>query len=384
MRIIFFLSIATLFATNSIAQESITKNETVTIDIFDLEIPNSPAFVLLDEAPETIQRPNSSRALGLSLLQDVVSDGILNDIAVEVTPFWFSKNRNRSALDFYGIYPDKKQKMFSKLKMVTFSGAYVKSSDSVVNVSLGTRITLIEIKHKDDVDEYYKVFKGIQGTMLDRIHSHNRYDSLLELKGIYVAVLSGTDLDTYRKKRTDWYHSEQNSAEKARDGYAVKMQDVIKRKPLLAFNIAAAYNHRYYNNEFDSNDFGRFGVWGTFVVSPSIEDKNFLSIYVFSRYLIDGDGPPSVITSEDKFNAFDLGIKGELEFNKLAIGYEYVNRTGDLEGYRSAGTIKYRALENIYLTGTFGNNFEEQDDLITLFGIQWGFNNPIQSIGVAK
>ncbi len=166
------------------------------------------------------------------------------------------------------------------------------------------------------------------------------------------------------------------------------MQEVISRKPALAVDLAVGYNHRYYNSEFNNNDFGRLGVWstvaGSFFLNKKADNKDYLNLYGFARYLVEGDNFEIAEGTEDKFNAFDLGVKAELEFKKLTIGYEYINRSGDLKGYRSAGNIRYQAFDNIYLTGTFGNNFEEQDDLITLFGIQWGINNPIQSIAVAQ
>ena len=97
----------------------------VGFDMTDLEIPNSAAFILLDAAPETIQRPNSSKAFGLSLIQDIATDGILKNIAIEATPFWLTQNKNRSALKYYGVDKDEKQNPFSKIKMASFSAAYV-------------------------------------------------------------------------------------------------------------------------------------------------------------------------------------------------------------------------------------------------------------------
>jgi hypothetical protein len=171
-------------------------------------------------------------------------------------------------------------------------------------------------------------------------------------------------------------------------GFDARMQEVIQRKPALALDFAIGYNHRYYNNEFDNNGFGRLGAWstlaGSFFLSKKKYNQDYLNLYGFFRYLKEGDNRVISAMANDEFDAFDLGVKAELEFKKITIGYEYINRSGDLEGYRSVGNIKYKAFDNVYLTGTFGNNFEEQDDLVTLFGIQWGFNNPIQSIGVTK
>ena len=134
------------------------------------------------------------------------------------------------------------------------------------------------------------------------------------------------------------------------------------------------------------NGIGRFGVWSTLVASMFLDKKpdsrNYVNIYGFFRYLRDGESLN--VLSNDRFNVFDVGIKAELEFEKLVLGYEYIDRSGDADGYRSAGTIKYQVWRDVFITGTFGNNFQEQDDLITIFGIQWGINHPFQNIEIPK
>ena len=367
------------------------------VSVFDLDMPNNPAFILLDNAPSVIQRPNSSKAIGTTLLQDIASDGVLDNIALEVTPFWLSKNPNRSALKYYGVDASKNQKYFSKLKLASFSGAYVKEPSDIINVSFGGRATLFEIKRKTDIDDYFEAYHGIYeiisniGDLLEEefdkenpIPTCENGETEEECKKLREAY--NLKLKEFTNSIEDPKFKQKKIDEKSKaTGWEEKMQEIIKRKPLLAIDIAAAYNQRFYNDEFNNNGFGRFGVWGTLALYPNIEDHKFLNLYVFTRYLVEGDASRQIITTnDDRFNAFDLGIKGELEFDRITLGYEYINRSGDLEGYRSAGTIKYEMSENIFLTGAFGNNFEENDDLITLFGIQWGLNNPIQSVGISE
>ena len=366
------------------------------VSIFDLEIPNNPAFILLDNAPSVIERPNSSKAIGTTLLQNIAADGVLNNIAVEVTPFWLSKNPRRSALKYYGVDANKKQKYFSKLKLASFSGAYVKEPSNIINVSIGGRATLFEIKRTEDIDAYFEAYDGIYkivsniGDLLEAdfdmenpiptCENGETPEECNKLREAYNAKLkeftNSIEDPEFKQKRI-------NEKSKA-TGWEDKMQEIIKRKPLLAIDVAAAYNQRYYNSEFNNNGFGRFGVWGTLGLYPNIENQNFLNLYIFTRYLVEGDAPNQLALSSDadKYNAFDLGIKGELEFERIILSYEYINRSGDLKGYRSSGTIKYKMSDTLFVTGTFGNNFEENDDLITLFGIQWGLNNPIQSVGI--
>ena len=358
------------------------------VSLVDLEVPDNPAFILLDKAPQSIQRPNSTRALGVSLLHDIVSEGTLNNMAIEVTPFWMTKHPNISALKFYGIDKNLKQNPFSKLKLAAVSMAYIKDSDSIINVSFGVRTTVFELKRKSDVSDYYKSYTNIENILfkgLDYIDEYENTNPEPEEEDFASRDLFVIALQNFREARTAYVKAQEANADINRDTYSNEMQDIIKRKPAIAVDLAAAYNHRFIDDAFDNNGFGRFGVWSTTAVSLFLDkdqtSNNYVNIYGFLRYLHEkNDIVPGA--SLEPYNAFDLGLKAEVEFKKLSVGYEYINRSGDLEGYRSAGTIRYQVLDDIFITGSFGNNFEKQDDVISLFGIQWGFNHPLQSIGI--
>ena len=430
-----------LFSICGYSQDSLNVN----FDSF--EIPNSPAFILLDEAPTTIQRPNSTRAFALDLLQDVQDDGVLENIAVEVTPFWLIKHKSMNPQKFYGIREAADGKAegynpFAKLKLASISAAYVNSGDSIVNFSLGVRTTLIEIKRKEDIQAYKDALSETQRflsntadyneefTSTCKIPKPENYDTVEEFKSSMEEFLqvckkpeSGdfnsaeefrnandkyrknclcmeprrddyatefeykSALDSFRNARNEFITAKEKEAGFDLDQFDQRFQEIINRKPILAIDLAAAYNHRFFSGTFNDNGAGRLGVWSTFTLSSYLSQNNktdYLNIYAFFRYLNETNRGMVPIGMDDRFNAFDIGVKGELEFNKLAVGYEYINRTGDMEGYRSAGTIKYKLLNDVYLTGSFGNNFAETDDLISLFGIKWGVNSKLQSMDVTS
>lgn len=433
--------LALLFTFHGFSQDSLNVN------FESFEIPNSPAFILLDEAPTSIQRPNSTRAFALDLLQDVTDDGVLENIAVEVTPFWLIKHNSMNPKKFYGIRDANAEgtegfNPFAKLKLASISAAYVNSGDSIVNFSVGVRTTLIEIKRKEDIQAYKDALSETQRflsntadyneeyTSTCKIPKPENFDSVDEFKTSMEEFLNvckkpqsgnfnsaeefkkanddyrknclcmeprrddyGTEfeyksaLDNFRKGRNDFISAKEKEKGFDLDAFDQRFQEIVNRKPILAIDLAAAYNHRFFSDTFNDNGAGRIGVWSTFTLSSYLSQNNktdYLNIYAFFRYLDETNRGMVAAGMDERFNAFDIGVKGELEFNKLAIGYEYINRTGDMEGYRSAGTIKYKLLNDVYLTGSFGNNFSETDDLISLFGIKWGINSKLQSIGVAS
>ena len=142
----------------SYAQDVNGEKKEKEISFDNLEVPNTPAFILQDEAPTSIQRPNSTRAFALDLLQDVTEDGVLGNIAVEVTPFWMIRHTNVTPEKYYGIITEEdgsvSQNFFSKLRLASVSAAYMKSADSITNISIGVRTTLFEIKRQDDIKAY--------------------------------------------------------------------------------------------------------------------------------------------------------------------------------------------------------------------------------------
>lgn len=201
--------------------------------IVDLEMPNSPAFILLDAAPASIQRPNSSRAIGISLLQDLATDGILDDIAVEVTPFWLTRNTKRSALRFYGIDENLKQNPFSKIKLASISAAYIKGPDSILNISVGFRATVFEWKRKSDVKDYSIVYSEIEKMLSMAMDFNEEFQNKnpqpesdeFETNEDYEKALAD-----FRQARAAYIdHRLKETA--IEEGFSGRIQEIIKRNP---------------------------------------------------------------------------------------------------------------------------------------------------------
>ncbi len=70
----------------------------------------------------------------------------------------------------------------------------------------------------------------------------------------------------------------------------------------------------------------------------------------------------------------DIGGKLEFEFGKLVFGYEFISRQGSIDSERSVGTIKFSTNKKVSLIGGFGKDFKSDDNLITIFGVNWELN----------
>lgn len=343
-------------------------SQTDTIRLQDLEMPNSPGLILLDQAPTSIERPNTARAFAISIINSVSEEnGWPKNYAVEFTPFWFFKHPGMNALKYAG-YNGGKPKMFSAARMVSLSLAYVTKTDSVSNLpvtnfALGARTTLLRIYSKDHQKKVYDA-------NLMTLFKLRDLDALLNREGATPQLLFENPAK-YKEieNRILEFVSQEDSIS--------PLKDVLKEKPVFAIDGAIAYNRFFTDNDFSTNQFGRFGTWLTLNYSKYLnKDKtNYLNIYAIGRYLSDGtiQNSPGIYENQD---FMDFGGKLELEFMNLSLAYEYVYRVNDLKNtYRSISMIKYKISDNFYLNGAFGKNFGDFDNLVALLGINWGLGS---------
>lgn len=353
------------------------EQEPFSVPLENLALPNSPAFVLLDEAPSIIERPATPKAFAVELLQNFDGNAFDN-IAVEFAPFWMTKPEKLSYFDLKGLRPTAdgsglENKGFNPLVNLVVSFAHVKNQDSITNISFGARTTLIEIKHAQDIARFAEGYRAI--------------NDLFDLKKQIKDEFGNEELERanpleYAEQFKIYYNKRLPELTVERPATAAAILETLDLKPLFALDVAAAYNKRFYNDNYEEgNGDSRYGVWSTATaaipIGRSLDNKNYLNAFGFVRYLEDEIG-------NTEFNALDIGLKAELQFNKLFIGYEYVNRSGDLDDFRSVGNIRYVLTKKIDLVGSFGNNFGNTNDLVSILGIRWGFDSKNQEVLVTQ
>ena len=351
-----------LFGVNlSFAQELDT-----TLTLTDMEIPTSPGFILLDQAPSSIERPNNPKAFAVSILNSFTeSNGLPKNYAVEFTPFWFFKHKKMSVLKYAG-YNEKKQRPFSSLKMVSLSMAYINQADSIStspinNISVGARTNILKIRSKENLN-------AIATANSNAVNQLRIIDSIIVDR---IGPGDPIDPEGYKEKQLALMIFLQDSLDLNN-----KIAEALEQKPVFAIDYAIAYNTFFTNNDISTQQFGRFGTWLTFNLALKLneDNTNYLNIYAIGRYLQDG-------ASRDSLGAYtlqtfyDFGGKVEFELSKFSLGFEYIYRSNNsIETYRATGQLKYRISDNLFLTGAFGKNFGDSNNLVSLLGINWGFS----------
>jgi hypothetical protein len=363
-KLILLLFLATSFATFS---QDDDKKE---IDLSEFQLANisSPAFVLINESPSEIYVPENLKSLTIHALNNF-SEGL----SIEVSPYYFlnTKSEDRTFFKYLGISDDgKKQNAFSGLNTTTVSFAYANKEFEGLTMgerkvfSLGLRTKLLRFYNKSGVTEYHgKVSKVLAGISYP--------NSVLQK-----LVAAGDDEDKKTKIVNDYLKSKDGrNQQKALDDL---QKDIYKKplKPIFQIDYALGYSSLFKENNVDSGTLNRFGSWMTAELSLQLNKKaadsktnNYLNVFAISRYIEDGFN-----TADVTMFYRDLGTKVEFEFGKFSFGYEYIDRNGSIDSERSVGTIKYVINKNVSLNGGFGKDFEVTDNLVTLFGINWGLS----------
>lgn len=348
-----------IFSLNLKAQEQ-------TIKITDLELPNAPAFTILDQTPTNISSPTTTQALTLSLINASTSaNGLPTNYALEFTPYWIFAKQGRSMLDY--IDSEEEMAFCKPYKNLSFSVATVKK-DTIQNLSIGIRTNLLTINRKDRK-------KDLAALKIDLESFNYILDNKLNLeKNPFQA---GTEeFKEYQKAELNGLTGDAKYQQITEDIYD-KRDALSISKPVFTIDIATAYNHFFDSNEYKSGKFGRYGVWSTLTGNFKFNKNknNYLSIYQYTRFLNNEMNFDIATNTYLKEKNLDIGAKIDLQFNDFTFGYEYIKRTNQQNNYRSVGNLKYKINNKVTLNGGFGKNFEKTDNLVSFLGVSWGISS---------
>ncbi len=350
----------------------------VQVPVNNNSIPTSPGFILLDESPTIIDHPASPKAFAAALYNTYQqTGGFPSNYGVEFAPFWYFKHPGMTAYRFMGYdKANAKQLPFSHIKKASFSLAYVNSPDTmsdagISNISLGVRTTLVSVRSKKNIDDLQSANEAVIKKLKD----------LNNIIGALDPLANG-----YREKVQAIIDNFENDAGLLE---AEKLlNDQLEVKPIFAINAAFAYSTFFLNNKVSDNHFGRLGIWAVLNYNQQLgrdpATKNYVSVYGIFRFLRDG----TIMDSQEtylKTNNLDFGAKAEMELNKLSLAVEYIfrNPSGEVDNtYRCVGLVNYRISQSFALTASFGRNFGNDYNLVTLFGVNFGLNSGNEEVTI--
>ncbi|MBL8006598.1 MAG: hypothetical protein JNJ56_03645 [Ignavibacteria bacterium] len=401
------LSFSFILTSFAIAQE----NELV---IEDLKVPVSPAFTILGVTPASIEKPQTPKALGVSLLNAFNNVNIIpGNYSFEAAPYWLFDHPDLTFKDYYNSSPG--QTLLNNLAL-SLATAPLDSPKSGTALAIGIRTLLFSGKANDALNSKLNLYlhqvygEPFRVDMLNDLSSENlktvtdleneinnsvsaAKENPVELKNLgnskteYLTNLQNTleeiiNSSKFRNKNDTLSNEEMNeliekvisesdiASDKNIKSALTEARSEDKKRKGFSLEFAGALSADFVNDSTSNGKISGIGGW----INPlfSTDFMDFVGTMRFLSYLQDG------ITE----NKYDAGVRFIVSTDVFGISAEALVRASSelTPTYRYALNIDYRMTKNVYITGTFGKNFDGSPvngngDLITLLGINFGMGN---------
>lgn len=341
----------------------LSAQESRSLKFDDLVAPESPGFQILGIAPQSIYRPTDTKALGAYFLNQLDSpSGLADNFAVELTPYWLSKDSTLSFRDYFGFsgnnagidIADNIKKTFV-LSVASSSFQSQTDSDQGRSWGFGFRSTLIRGKPRigkriqlvSDMtnasiitEAYAEVVQEIEkGRIVNREETIRAieiaFDQYIEnpdlIEGVSTDRIISIKTSTMDFIMSNLPHSIEEitsfvnkQEDEAMNDIAESIRDESIRYTGLRVQLAGALSIDIPTNGFRNTQGNNYGLWLT--VSHEINNKGDLHATGLIRYL----GSFQNLGGTNK----DLGIS--------------LSKESDL--YAFSGELIYRSFEEKYLT----------------------------------
>lgn len=393
-----YILLGLLFSISIIAQEKASIND------FNFESVTNPAFILLDETPTQLHTPENLKSLSVYL-----ANGFSNtNIAVEVNPYWYIDfDEKRTYKKYRGFKERNGEEYIDPLIGLktdwSFSLAYLEKefegfTDEKRVAGIGARTTILKFYNKARTKEVSKAITkiGVKSELSKEFELYymletenpkpgsgicKSYAESIELQVLFQEVAKLFIEDEENAGLLQRLSIENITPEKLVEYYLAercpKVESFVNNpkniKPNIRIDGAIGYSVLFKEADINAATANRFGSWLTAEAAVRFNSTSYLHIYAIGKYVDDGFN-----IDEEGFyfneSLWDYGGKLELELNKFKLGYEYLKRSGDEERFRSVGNISYQLNEDITITGGFGKDFPVDNNLVTILGINWGFD----------
>ncbi|PID95252.1 MAG: hypothetical protein CSA95_00475 [Bacteroidetes bacterium] len=284
------------------------------LEFSHLETPTSPGLILFDQTPSAIEKPTTPQGLGLSLLGIGQNGG-----ALEVAPYWLVDHPNLTAEDMYT----------NRTPFLSHLGVSVATinSDTLSCISGGIRTRLYQSYGKN-----VGRLEQLKNRIIDAL-SEGAFDRVDSLRRAYVE---------------------------------------ITERPVVNIDLAAAVGATSQTNSYGELEINRWAVWASCNVRPQGDD---FYLTLLARYVHNG----TFEETNAQGDLADLGTRLNYDIAKFTLSLEYVHRLNltyeVFDHYRLAAIASYKLFDNVFVTATFGKNFEAVNDIIALAGVNFGFSH---------
>jgi hypothetical protein len=320
------------------AGSEIVRDSALLDTIQQMKVPTSPGFVLLENQPKVIQKPQTPKALGLVLGNALGQGGTLaSDFALEVAPYWVKPH---PSLSFDEYYNPSFWQSIAMNTCLTGAASPLKTNDSIVELGVGVKTILIDgfasksMKRAQIVKHIHTAYNEYSGPSL---FFRRFQDALIKSKSKeeFINTLVDMQKDTTNDSSAlalgisvanDNISPEHFNADTAYQAVlnileAMFQQDVKKlfdtcdqeRKGFIMEGACAVVTD-FADAKFKNSRFSKLGIWLTPMYSVNNSNHDFIGVV---RYIFD---------DIQKVHNGDAGLCWYYSKGNYAFSVEYLGR----------------------------------------------------------
>jgi hypothetical protein len=317
------------------------------VEIDDLAAPTSAAFVLLDVAPASVERPDNPKSFTLNLLNHLgASSGLPKDYAMEVAPYWLTFHPNLT----FGAYqrPGPLQSIAQTFSVSIATAPLDEKTDADPGsrIGVGFRTQVWNGRPNAELEERVAELETINGTILDRL-------------------AQGLPIDEQRTEaRTK----------------ALEIQGLDAERVGFFLAVAGGQVWSIPDGDTKKAQVQRRGFW----VTPSYRVRACNTASQDCVASLDFIGVLRTLKDPGKDVMWDYGARLLWRPSRqLYLSMEALRRTG-LESTEASGTsrtvgmLEYRIRTDLAVYGSFGRDFEKDSGarpLVSVMGLNVGFGS---------
>ncbi|MFL9844392.1 hypothetical protein [Flavobacterium rhizosphaerae] len=367
----------------------------------DLQIPNTPAFSILDYEPSAVMRPNNTKKLATDVLNSFDESGKLKmNLGMEVAPYWLKSRPQLSREE----YLEAKGKQLL-LQTLSLSAATVQDSVSGNNnLGVGLRIQLIrgvltdefekkerDLKDKQTIMSFFSSARGFvnrgsittKQALIDNLTSNmQRENTSPELVDTFLSITNAIK-DNYddTKESLIMFCAEINRlfAEKTNmDALAENVIELSNKRIGFSLELASAAK---FQTEVHDQAFQKFGLWlnannyFTDTDAWTLTTRFMTRVSDTTSYNMDA-GIGYIKEGKD----FNVSVEGmarwyRTEIPDLNSGGMAIIRVEKDFTYRLAAQASYTFTENISFNISLGKDFDDvritNNTFFSIFGLNY-------------
>lgn len=375
----------------------------------DIQVPQTPAFSILEYEPSAVMRPTSIKKLSSDILNSFDAKGkLIMNLGIEVSPYWL-KSRPELTREVF-LNPKPMQNLFQ-----TFSISAATVRDTVTgknNLGLGFRTQIVRGKLSPEFEQYDLQLKKTEEAIGVIGGARSFIGITLKSRDEIIAFLDGelnksnTDNETktvilskanaLKSKFTDEPNSLKsyceaivNELENKTNELAKKVIDLETKR--FGFSLEVAGASKFIETANGDQSFNKLGLW--------VNANNFFTTTdawtLTARYLTTNQDNNSTNNTDLGFGYLKLGDQFNVSLEGMLRWYRQeipdVNQSGQnivrLEKeftYRIAGQVSYQLYEGVSANFSFGKNFDQPrintKTFFSIFGLRYSLFNKRQEL----